>query len=239
MTETLADSDPSSPSRAVSQSGSITTPATTSSDIELKDAPHVNAKDKKNDDSDTSSLYQLQRHILSGPVTGYPGQFESYESDHLHYIESTLTAAPESHTFGDPAHPNGLLSHTNFIADPTFPSPNYTKRQLDALPERNMALVDAEHKTATYSLGPEMSARRTPGEILLRREAMRELAMARLEGVAAGEYRYYQGFLDLEEYVAARMCVCWARCWCSKLCGRWGDVRCPCSEWVVVHSDDG
>ena len=42
----------------------------------------------------------------------------------------------------------------------------------------------------------------------LRREVHRECSAARLESVSVGEYRYWQGFMSLEEYLGARM-------WCA------------------------
>lgn len=104
---------------------------------------------------------------------------------------------------------------------------------LGQLPVRSMALTHAEHES---SLAARLLTR-TGSEENLRREAHRECAAARLEGVAVGQYRYYQGHMSLEEYKAARMCVCWDSCWCTKLCTIYGDVLCPCTEWLALHKD--
>jgi hypothetical protein len=76
---------------------------------------------------------------------------------------------------------------------------------------------------------------RTAAEEALRREIHRECALARLEGVSVGEYRYYQGHLNIEEYKEASMCICWEACECSKMCTRFGDMLCPCSKYIEIH----
>jgi hypothetical protein len=233
VTETLVDEDPSSPSRAVSHCGSITTASPTA--VDFTDTPALTPDNSsiKDGEEDALSLTSLKRRRLTGFVTNYPGQFESYEWDYLdtHAREnSTLTTL----TLGDPTHPNGRYTHTNFLRDPVYPATNYTKTMLDANPLRELALKHAESKSASFSV----PALRSPAEEMLRREVHRECSAARLEGVGVGEFRYYQGFMSLEDYVRARLCVCWGGCWCSKVCTLFGDVLCPCSEWVEVHGDD-
>lgn len=71
----------------------------------------------------------------------------------------------------------------------------------------------------------------------LRRETHLECAMARLEGVVVGQYRYYQGHMTIEDYKAARICICWQECWCAKMCTRFGDLRCPCSNDLLLNND--
>ncbi|OCT44757.1 hypothetical protein CLCR_05575 [Cladophialophora carrionii] len=251
VTETLADQDLSSPSRAVSVCGSISCPSsidltdpntpntsdidttTTNTDIDT-DTDITDAEDDGH--SDTASVLSLKHKRLTTSLTGYPGQFESYEAEYLS-VRATL-ACPELFTTGDSGHPNGLFTHTNFVADPTYPHREYTAAMLAALPVRDLALSHAETSTQSYACSAPVSALRTPTQEMLRREIHRECAAARLEGVSVGEYRYYQGFMSLEEYLAARVCVCWAFCWCSKLCGRYADVLCPCSGWIELHGDD-
>ncbi|EXJ55527.1 hypothetical protein A1O7_08455 [Cladophialophora yegresii CBS 114405] len=244
VTETQPDQDLSSPSRAASVCGSISSPSSVdltspntpnSSDIDNHtDTDITDAEDDGHED--TASVLSLKHKRLTTSLTGFPGQFESYEAEYLG-VRATL-AAPELFTAGDANHPNGLFSHTNFVADPTYPACEYTPAMLAALPVRDLALKHAENATQSYACSPRVSILRTPTQAMLRRELHRECAAARLEGVSVGEYRYYQGFMSLEEYLAARVCVCWAFCWCSKLCGRYADVLCPCSEWIAVHGDD-
>ncbi|KAL2438410.1 hypothetical protein ABEF95_008779 [Exophiala dermatitidis] len=166
--------------------------------------------------------------------TGYPGQFESYESDFLHCRQAGISSPRTTFTFGDPLHPNNQFTHTNFLADPTWPLKNYTKQDLKRFPLRKAALKHADG--ATIAAARLLS--RTDSEENLRREVQRECAAARLEGVAAGQYRYYQGHMTLEEYMAAKVCVCWDACWCSKLCTIYGDILCPCNEWLVLENRD-
>jgi hypothetical protein len=103
---------------------------------------------------------------------------------------------------------------------------------LAQFPVRTAALTYADFQS---DLAVELVTARTASEENLRREVCRECTAARLEGVSVGLYRYYQGHMSLEEYKAAGMCVCWDSCWCSKLCTIYGDVRCPCNEWVILH----
>lgn len=151
----------------------------------------------------------------------------------IHSAATRIHKPLETHTTGDPIHPNSEFTHVNFVADPTWPAKNYTRADLDRLPVRNLALQHAESESLTAA----SLLTRTPSEEDLRREVHLECAAARLEGVAVGQYRYYQGHLSLEEYKAARMCVCWEMCFCSKLCTIYGDVLCPCAEWIVLHKD--
>jgi hypothetical protein len=246
VTETVVDQDINSPSRAVSVCGSISSPSSvdltspntaTSSNVDINtNNTDTDITDADDDEEDTASLLSLKHKRLTTSLTGYPGQFESYEAEYLS-VRATL-AAPELFTTGDAGHPNGLFTHTNFVGDPTFPAREYTPAMLAALPVRDLALKHAETATQSYACSHRVSALRTPTQEMLRREIHRECAAARLEGVSAGEYRYYQGFMSLEEYLPARVCVCWGFCWCSKLCGRYADVLCPCSEWIAVHGDD-
>ncbi|KAJ9613011.1 hypothetical protein H2200_002952 [Cladophialophora chaetospira] len=203
VTETLADEDPSSPSRAVSVCGSITSPSSvdltatspSDADTELTDAPPLE------NDSDT---FSLKRQRLTDCLTGYPGQFESYESDYLH-IRATMGAV-EHFTAGEPSHPNGLYTHTNFVADPTFPVADYTRAMLAVMPVRDLALQYAENMTLSHTCSDHVRALRTPTQEMMRRELHRECAAARLEGVSVGTYRYFQGFMSLAEYIGARIC---------------------------------
>jgi hypothetical protein len=186
---------------------------------------------------DKASTLSLKRHRLTDtPCTGYPGQFTSHEHD---YLSSRKEAGETSYwTSGKANHANGLFSHSTFIHDPLYPEMSYTERSLNAQPARELAHTHAHNKTINYTLSEAVTAQRSESDEMLRREVHRESSMARLEGVSVGEYRYYQGFLTLEEYRAARLCVCWGYCWCAKLCTRYPDVLCPCSEYIEIHDDD-
>ncbi|EXJ78596.1 hypothetical protein A1O1_08997 [Capronia coronata CBS 617.96] len=173
-----------------------------------------------------------QRKRLTNAPTGYPGQFPSYESKFLHCRASGISSPRLHLTCGDPLHPNNQFTHTNFVADPTWPSKNYTKEDLERFPMRNAALSHAYRLTVRAA----KILTRTESEANLRREVQRECASARLEGVAVGQYRYYQGHMSMEEYKAARVCICWDSCWCSKLCTIYGDVLCPCTDWIVLNN---
>ena len=75
---------------------------------------------------------------------------------------------------------------------------------------------------------------RSKAEDELRKEIQLECTVARLEGISVGEYRYYMGHLNIEEYNEAKMCICWEECACSKLCTRFGDLLCPCAGAIIV-----
>jgi hypothetical protein len=168
----------------------------------------------------------------SPTLTSFPGQFSSFEAPYLGRKKArhSQKKAVETFAFGHILHPNNIYTHSNFIADPDADTLDYTKKMLDRLPVRTIAW---EHATSMSNRAAKVLTR-TPSEENLRREAHLECAGARLEGVAVGEYRYYQGHMSVEEYVAANMCVCWAACYCSKLCTRFGDVLCPCSSDIVL-----
>ena len=84
------------------------------------------------------------------------------------------------------------------------------------------------------SLRSAQCTTRTASQERLRREAQLECTMARLEGVVVGQYRYYQGHMTIEDYRDARMCICWRECWCSKMCTRFPDIRCLCSNDLIL-----
>jgi len=171
----------------------------------------------------------------SPTLTSFPGQFASIEAA---YLERRKTRhlrnnSVRTHPFGHPLHPNHIFTHTNFISDPNPEVLDYTEEMLDNLPMRHTAW---NHATAQANRAAKVLTR-TPSEENLRREAHLECAGARLEGVVVGQYRYYQGHMSVEEYVAANMCVCWAPCYCSKLCTRFGDVLCPCSKEILLPEE--
>jgi hypothetical protein len=170
-------------------------------------------------------------------LTSYPGQFTSYETKYLNRHKKIRSTEPKpntplpSHRFGDRLHANGLITHTAFIPDPQPTELNYTSTShLYSNPLRGTAWEHAHN----MSIRAGKMLTRTPSEEQLRREIHLECASARLEGCSVGQYRYYQGHMSVEEYVAANMCVCWEECWCSKLCTRFGDVLCPCAGDVVL-----
>ncbi|KIY01320.1 uncharacterized protein Z520_02872 [Fonsecaea multimorphosa CBS 102226] len=241
VAEKLVDQDVNSSSRVVSVCGSISNSSSTTlschdEDDRSRNSASTAPTDVDDDDSSEAAL-ALKRKRLTTDLTGYPGQFESYEANYLHVRvrRSSNYGDPVPFTMGDPLHPNNEFTHTNFVQDPTYPSTNYTKADLEVLPVRRRALDHAERCAAHAA---SLVSVRSAVEETLRREVHRECAAARLEGVSVGQYRYYQGFMSVEDYVAARICVCWGFCWCSKLCTLYGDVLCPCSEWIGVHGDD-
>ncbi|KAK5185770.1 hypothetical protein LTR44_001819 [Exophiala sp. CCFEE 6388] len=181
---------------------------------------------------DYDTIFSTHDHKCKATPTSYPGQFESYEAKYMRRRAAKISKTLSS-TSGDVLHPNNQFTHTNFIADPTYGTQNYTKDTLAKLPVRNAALAYADFQS---DLAADILTR-THSEEDLRREAHIECAAARLEGCAVGQYRYYQGHMSLEEYKAAKMCVCWDGCYCSKLCTIYGDVLCPCNGWIVLHKD--
>ncbi|KAI1611021.1 hypothetical protein EDD37DRAFT_608241 [Exophiala viscosa] len=203
-----------------------------SSSVYSSEPPTPPPKDLPTSPDTIYSALDLDLEPKSPTLTGYAGQFESYEAKYMRR-RAAKTSKVLSFTSGDVLHPNNQFTHTNFIADPTYATQNYTKAILAKLPVRNAALTYADFQS---DLAAELLTR-SVSEENLRREAHRECAAARLEGCAVGQYRYYQGHMSLEEYKAAKMCVCWDGCYCSKLCTIYGDVLCPCNEWIVLHKD--
>lgn len=133
-------------------------------------------------------------------------------------------------TMGDYLHPNYLFTHTNF-----YPCPHE-----DKLDYRPHTVRPGSQIARSLDYADELSTQaadtqRTAVEEALRREVHHECAWARLEGVSIGQYRYYQGHLNIEEYNEAGMCICWEACECSKICTRFADLLCPCSQYIEIH----
>lgn len=132
---------------------------------------------------------------------------------------------------GDYLHPNFLFTHMNF--HPCMQEDKLDYKMHTARPGtqifRNLEHADEQ---ATFAANTP----RTAAEEALRRAVHRECSFARLEGMSIGEYRYYQGHLDIEEYKEASMCICWEICECSKMCTRFADMFCPCSKHIEIHT---
>jgi hypothetical protein len=131
---------------------------------------------------------------------------------------------------GDYLHPNYLFTHTNF-----HPCPHEDKHDYRMRTARPGTQIFRSIEYSDELSDHAADTPRTAAEEALRREIHRECALARLEGVSVGEYRYYQGHLNIEEYKEASMCICWEACECSKMCTRFGDMLCPCSKYIEIH----
>lgn len=184
------------------------------------------------DPSTTSSLSSLGSHILTSPMPqalkGFTGQFA------MHVPDQFLRAqAPTRQCFGDRTHPNGLIMHTSFTPDIRQGRKDLTEFDIN---HDNAFVLMVQHCERQLILASSVSthAKRSDDENVLRREAHRECTSARLEGVSVGYYRYYLGHMTAEEYLEAGLCVCWERCFCNTFCTRFGDLRCPCTENLVM-----
>jgi hypothetical protein len=147
-----------------------------------------------------------------------------------HAGSGTSPADKQIMTTGDCLHPNYLFTHLNF----------YPCLHEDKLDYRTRIARPGTHIAWSIDYADELTdiatdAPRTAAEEALRREAYRECSLARLEGVSVGQYRYYEGHLNIEEYKEAGMCICWEACECSKMCTRFGDILCPCSKYIEIH----
>lgn len=131
---------------------------------------------------------------------------------------------------GDYLHPNYVYTHTNFHACEDVDLIDYQLCEVPTLGQREQAIQYAYDKTCEAG-----ELNRTASQERLRREVHLECTSARLEGVAVGRYRYYQGHLNVEEYKDARICICWEMCACSKMCTRFADIICPCSKYIEIH----
>jgi hypothetical protein len=72
---------------------------------------------------------------------------------------------------------------------------------------------------------------------LMRARIHHEASQARIVGCSAGEFRYYDGHLTIEDYIINGVCVCWERCACSAVCTRYPDMLCPCSEHTTMDEN--
>lgn len=154
---------------------------------------------------------------------GYPGRFSMLHSHQLHYFSDR----PIQHSFGLSYHPNGRLLNKFFIRDCRYQTTSLGEADF----ERDAVLgAVIRHAEITAAKLEPLKQMRSVQERATRREVHRECALARLEGVSVGYFRYFAGHMTVEEYLSARMCVCWNDCFCNKLCTRFGDMLCPCSR---------
>ena len=166
--------------------------------------------------------------LLSSPMplalTGWSGRLEIDQACQY------LLAKPVStnHAFGYHYHPNGQITNTDFHVESSAATTS-GKAGLTTM------INDLESQYLTNSVS---HISMPDAESEFRTEAHRECSMARLIGVPVGYYRYFAGHMTIEEYLAARMCICWEGCWCCQLCGRFGDLICPCSMKLVLEGSD-
>ena len=181
-------------------------------------------------EEDTAQKLQ-EKHVSTVSSTisarGYPGRFSMLHAEQL----SSSSDGPTQHTFGITYHPNGRIINKAFTKDRFY--------QVTSLNEADVmqdTLLSAaiRHAEVTAARLEPLKQMRSLRESVLRREIHRECALARLEGVSVGYFRYFAGHMTVEEYLAARMCVCWSDCFCNKLCTRSGDLLCPCSENIEL-----
>lgn len=133
-------------------------------------------------------------------------------------------------SFGQPLHANGQLLNTAFVADERMSNPHTQEGHLRQHPSFIALFQHAEQRLDTQN---RKASNRSSAQSMIRREYHRECALARLEGVPVGYYRYFAGGLTVEDYLRARLCVCWKECYCQRLCSRFGDMICPCSGDIV------
>ena len=185
-----------------------------------------------NDCSKTSSSSSLN---LGSPMPhsfrGYTGQFDMFIPDSINFIKRSKRC----HTFGSRHHANGLIRHTSFIRDPATEDGDFSSSSLDPTSALSAILHYAHEQSCRAVLQERL---RTREESMYRRELHRECTIARLEGISVGSYRYFLGCQTVEDYIAAKVCACWDECWCNKICTRFGDIRCPCSESLKQVGED-
>jgi len=180
----------------------------------------------------TSSLSSLGSQIFTSPMPqalrGFTGQFAMHTPDQL-----LRAHAPTRQCFGDRTHPNGLIMNSSFIPDIRQGRKDLTEFDIN---HDNAFVLMVQHceRQSVLASSTSTHAERSDDENALRREAYRECTSARLESVSVGYYRYYLGHMTVEEYVEAGLCVCWERCFCNTFCTRFGDMRCPCAENLVM-----
>lgn len=162
----------------------------------------------------------LLHHTIS--TKGFPGRFSMFQPEQLSWLGNEAT----TYTFGLTCHPNGRITNRAFVRDPL-----HQVTSLDEADIMHDTILSAaiRHAELTAAKLEPLKQMRTMEERVLRREIHRECALARLEGVSVGYFRYFAGHMTVEEYLAARICVCWSDCFCNKLCTRFGDMLCPCS----------
>lgn len=212
-------------------------------------AVHPYLKHKSSARSITQSL--LHKPVDFSPVIdGYPGQFKalipptkifhrkSLRPFHTSTILTTPLAKflsggiPDKVTFGDEGHANGLFNHTRFQGGGNTPFSKYSfdftqsvVPSVDGKFGKAIKVAEANHDIAAET-------QRTVEQEALRRETHFESSLACLEGVSIGEYRYYHGHSNVEEYNKGGMCVCWSECFCTVMCSKYADMLCPCAKFL-------
>lgn len=174
-----------------------------------------------NKESQPRSLQQTRS------IRGFPGRFSMAYTDQISWLGNDMI----QHKFGLTYHPNGRITNKAFIKDP-----RYQITSLDEADIMHDAVLGAaiRHAEITAAKLEPLKQILSLEEVILRREIHRECALARLEGVSVGYFRYFAGHMTVEEYLAGRICVCWSDCFCNKLCTRFGDMLCPCSENLEI-----
>lgn len=171
----------------------------------------------------------------------YPGQFTALTTTHLSrgLVPTTTTFPLDRYQMNA----NGTYTHTAcHLAPPPqqldysarFRSGKFWQRRSNRREEQLHGRLQMQSDLA---VAEHVSACRDGADEQLRGRLHQEASQARLLGVSAGEYRYYQGHLTVEEMVEWRVCVCWEVCACSAVCTRWPDMKCPCSEYIRLEVD--
>jgi len=167
---------------------------------------------------------------MATALRGYTGQFHLYVCDKVVRMKESII----SHTFGNRSHPNGLVTNPSFTLDVRHDKMDFTDFDINDDIELTTIVTHAEQSSFASAL---LEPLRTKDENAQRKEAHRECAAARLEGVSVGYFRYFLGHMTVEEYIGAKLCVCWEECFCNKLCTRFGDLLCPCSDKLRMEEE--
>lgn len=135
-------------------------------------------------------------------------------------------------------HPNGLFFHNRFQPGGNTAYNEYSLKSLVhtelLVPSLGGSLGrEVKHAELESIFAAEM--KRSAEDDALRREAHLECSMATLEGVSVGQYRYYQGHSSIKEYSMGNMCICWGECFCTVICTRYADMKCPCREYLTFE----
>ncbi|RMD45048.1 hypothetical protein DV735_g92, partial [Chaetothyriales sp. CBS 134920] len=150
----------------------------------------------------------LPSAILTSPP-GYAGQYRGINLFDLYVLSRkplTIRNTPRNpirSTFGNATHANPMLHHPALPVIPrTSPRGNYRIKPGSSISDHHTRLFRLSRIVDTATdYGHEALQRNAEAEAL-RIEIHRELAAASLNGVPIGKYRYYQGHLTVEEYLA-------------------------------------
>lgn len=216
------------------------TPAANANDITQQRSPIRPSISPITPDDELNRLLPPGYIPTGATFKAYPGQFTALTHDFL----ARQGQNPKPFTFpeaGCNLNANGTYTNTSLIETRPSYRLDYSARfkagkwrKITKHEEDMYATLESKMLAAA---GSGFAKQRTESFATMRARIHHEASQARILGVSAGEYRYYDGHLTIEECVEGGVCVCWERCACSAVCTRFPDMLCPCSDNITMDEN--